>query len=341
MLSLFALHAWLVPGAGYGQPIPVPNASFEEGTADGPANWTLNAGTGGRMRENSTEGHWHAYVDGSPDYASYWESPEISLEPDSVYALRMDGFERLKRVAPHIERMLTEQVEDALASGPNLYCPMISTFQPARAAVRREEGDRSWWYVCTVPKEPYPGLFIDHPGVDMRVWLWMTWHYNLDGVLVWATNYWTSPGSFPDKPQNPYEDPMGWVSSKGPDIRSPWGNGDGRFFYPPLAAADASPPDPVIEPRVPAQRVAMLSDGIEDFEYLTMLARLIEESGETLSGAQRETMEGLLQVPDTIFTSRVDYNFDPTPPEERRAKIARGIEFLLQSAEQSESAVNE
>ena len=74
------------------------------------------------------------------------------------------------------------------------------------------EGDRFWWYVCTGPKAPYCTLFIDHPATELRVWLWQTWKRQISGILVWQTNYWTSGAAYPDNPQNPYEDPMGWVS---------------------------------------------------------------------------------------------------------------------------------
>ncbi|MDX1777137.1 MAG: hypothetical protein R3297_11190, partial [Desulfobulbales bacterium] len=50
-------------------------------------------------------------------------------------------------------------------------------------------------------------------------------------------------------PQNPYADPMGWTSgfSTPKGAKRPWGNGDGRFIYPPESTADAHPKEPVLE----------------------------------------------------------------------------------------------
>ena len=66
------------------------------------------------------------------------------------------------------------------------------------------------------------------------MWLWQTWQRDIRGILVWQSNYWTSSAAFPDKPQDPYEDPMGYVSgySTPSGVKRYWGNGDGRFIYP-------------------------------------------------------------------------------------------------------------
>ncbi|MCP4641325.1 MAG: DUF4091 domain-containing protein, partial [bacterium] len=156
-------------------------------------------------------------------------------EPDPKdYEFVMNGFQKLKDHAPGIGRMLTEQIEPELVGGPNIWCPLTPSYDKDQAAERRKDGDEFWWYVCTGPKAPYATLFIDHPGTEMRVWLWQTWKRRIDGILIWQSNYWTSNAAYPDGLQNPYEDPMSWVSgySTPGGKRKPWGNGDGRFIYP-------------------------------------------------------------------------------------------------------------
>ena len=136
-------------------------------------------------------------------------------EPDPKdYAFVNNGFAKLKKWAPDLRRMLTEQVEEALVGGPNIWCPLTASYDDKVATERRDKGDAFWWYVCTGPKTPYCTLFIDHPGTELRVWLWQTWQRRITGVLVWQTNYWTSSAAYPDPahPQNPYADPMGWMS---------------------------------------------------------------------------------------------------------------------------------
>ncbi|MBN2451188.1 MAG: hypothetical protein JXR77_12410, partial [Lentisphaeria bacterium] len=103
-------------------------------------------------------------------------------EPDPKdYTFVMNGFRTLREGAPGLRRMLTEQVEEALLGGPNLWCPVSPQFDPERAAARRVQGEQFWWYVCTGPKAPYCTLFIDHPGTEMRVWLWQTWARGIEG----------------------------------------------------------------------------------------------------------------------------------------------------------------
>ena len=251
-------------------------------------------------------------------------------EPDPKdYEFVMNGFNKLKEAAPDVTRMLTEQVEPNLVGGPNIWCPVSNNYKHEPAEERRKHGEKFWWYVCTGPKAPYCTLFIDHPGTELRVWLWQTWQRKIDGILVWQSNYWTSSAAYPDAnhPQNPYNDPMGWRSGYStPDgEKRPWGNGDGRFIYPPEAAADANPPGPVLDGPVDSIRWEMLRDGIEDYEYLAMLKRLLEAKKDKLSPGQRQEYAGLLDVPKEITSDMTTFTKDPAPIETRRDQVARAI----------------
>ena len=196
------------------------------------------------------------------------------------------------------------------------------------------QGERFWWYVCTGPKAPYCTLFIDHPATELRVWLWQTWQRDIRGILVWQSNYWTSAAAFPDQAQNPYEDPMGYVSgySTARGVKRFWGNGDGRFVYPPEAAAvpGLSGPDPVIAAPVSSIRFEMLREGIEDYEMLYLLRELLQQKHDSLPAAQVSRYENLLQVPESITRDMVTFATDPAPIYQRRAEIAAAIEQLQQ-----------
>ena len=248
------------------------------------------------------------------------------------YDFVMNGFRKLKEAAPDIRRMLTEQVEPNLVGGPNLWCPLTPSFDLETAEARRAEGDRFWWYICTGPKAPFVGLFIDHPGAELRVWGWQTWKRRVSGLLIWATTYWTSPCAYPDhdQPQNPYEDPMGWVSgySTPAGAKRPWGNGDGRFVYPPEVAADAHPAGPVLEGPVDSIRFEMLRDGIEDYEYMAMLDRLIDQHRDRLSKRRLRRYRALLEVPEAISADLTHFTTNPAPIEKHRRAVARALERL-------------
>ncbi len=248
------------------------------------------------------------------------------------YEFVMKGFNKLKNAAPDIARMLTEQVEPELIGGPNIWCSVSNNYKHEPAEQRRKHGEKFWWYVCTGPKAPYCTLFIDHPGTELRVWLWQSWERKIEGILVWQTNYWTSSAAYPERehPQNPYEDPMGWRSGYStPDgVKKPWGNGDGRFIYPPEAAADAHPTEPVLEGPVESIRWEMLRDGIEDYEYLAILSRLLKAKKDKLSPQKLKEYTALLDIPESITTDMKTFTKDPAPIEARRDRIARAIGAL-------------
>ena len=251
--------------------------------------------------------------------------------PDQ-YAFVMNGFAKLKRYAPGLTRMLTEKVAPGLIGGPNLWCPISNNYNQEQADARRQYGEKFWWYVCTGPKAPYTGLFIDHPAPEMRIWAWQTWQRGINGLLVWQLNYWTSSAAYPEplQPQNPYEDPMSWTSgySTPAGQRLPWGNGDGRFIYPPTEAAAAHPAAPVLAGPVDSIRWEQLRDGIEDYEYMVVLRKRLNAAKSRLSASDVQELERLLQVPAEITRSLTDFTKDGAPIEKHRRAVAEAIQRL-------------
>jgi hypothetical protein len=307
-------------------------------------------GLGGGTYQDRNEPELNGFAESTPEYQrgfrAYVQGLERHLrekgwldeayvywfdEPEPKdYEFVMKGFGKLRDSAPGIRRMLTEQPEPALAGGPNIWCPVTSAYEPRAAQERQRAGDAVWWYVCTEPKAPYAGLFLDHPGTEMRVWLWQTWKYQVQGILVWQTNYWTSEAAYPDRPQNPYADPMSWVSgySNAAGVRQEWGNGDGRFLYPPERAAGADHDGPVLDGPVDTIRWEMLRDGVEDYEYFAILRRLLESRGAGLAPEDRRAYEELLLVPQAVAADMTRFTHDPAPLESHRQALARAIEAL-------------
>ncbi len=123
---------------------------------------------------------------------------------------------------------------------------------------------------------------------------------------------------------------MGWRSgySTAKGVKKPWGNGDGRFIYPPEAAADAHPGEPVLDGPVESIRWEMLRDGIEDYEYLAILNRLLKDKKDKLTAKQRQQYTALLEVPEDITKDMTTFTKDPAPIETRRDRIARAIAKL-------------
>jgi hypothetical protein len=297
---------------------------FEEGT---PEHARLFRDYLGQIERHLDERGWLSKA------FTYWFD-----EPDPKdYEFVVAGMKRLKDSAPRIRRMLTEQPEPALVGSVDIWCGLTPEWTPEAVRARRAAGEEVWWYICTGPKAPYVTEFIDHPGTELRLWPWQSWQYGVSGLLVWATIYWTSPLAYPEPArQDPWQDPMSWVTGYGFPVghRSPWGNGDGRFLYPPRPTnAGADGTDPLLEGPVNSIRWENLRDGMEDYEYLWVLqqevARVSRQSGRETDARIAEARM-LLQVPDSISRNLTEFTTDPGPILQRRRAIAEAILRLRQ-----------
>ena len=256
-------------------------------------------------------------------YVYWFDEPEAR-----DYAFVQAGVDRLKKYAPGLQTFITKhELQKDWKGTIDIWCPLTPFYNHHVAQERRTRGERYWWYVCCGPHAPYCTLFIDHPATDLRVWLWQTWQRNIVGALVWESTYWTAR---PDVAQNIYRDPMTYVEGTRPEENKYWGNGDGRFLYPPLATATPglSGDKPVIEPPVSSIRWEMLREGIEDYEFLWMLRDLINKQRSSLTAEQVQSYESLLEVPESISRNVTSFTTDPAPIYARRAAVAEAIEQL-------------
>ena len=239
-------------------------------------------------------------------------------EEDNAFV--MNGFAKLAKYAPKLQRFLTSPCRQELLGGPQIWCPIAPDLDTPLARERQRLGEEFWLYVCTMPCAPYATEFIDHPAVELRTWLWQSWAENITGVLIWTANLWTSKSVYPDdkRPQNPYVDAQAWSP-----FATPWGNGDGRLIYPPetvfedVTSRDTSlKPGPNFDDPVGSIRGEMLRDGIEDYEYFVMLKKL-------------DPANPLLAVPPSVSKSLTDFNKSPDGIEAHRSRLAREIERRL------------
>ena len=87
-------------------------------------------------------------------------------------------------------------------------------------------------------------------------------------------------------------------------MRYNWGNGDGRFLYPPRACFDGGSA-PVFAPPNGSMRLEILRDGIEDYEYFAMLSRL-------------DPANPLLEAPPGVTESLTRFTVRPEPVKAHR-----------------------
>jgi len=308
-------------------------------------------GLGGGTFYERAPGRIGRYEQGSPEYERLLASHGRQLvehlrakgwlpkayvywfdEPDKKdYEFVANTMKRIGRVAPGLTRMLTEQPEPELYGFVDLWCPVVSAVDAKTIAARRKEGERFWWYLCCGPHAPYIGLFIDHPAVDLRVWAWLSRKWGVTGLLVWQVNYWNSATAFlPPDIQNPWQDPMSYQSGYGkkPGEIGYWGNGDGRFLYPPNRDVKTDKRKHISGP-ISSLRWEMLREGIEDYEYFILLDEAIAAAKQrgVATNLIRQA-EQLAIVPDAVIADAKTYSHDPQPLHQHRRQIAEMIERL-------------
>jgi hypothetical protein len=108
-----------------------------------------------------------------------------------------------------------------------------------------------------------------------------------------------------------------------------WGNGDGRFIYPPNRNVDSDKTKYLGGP-VNSVRWEILREGLEDYEYLWLLERAVKSATKgkkALAGEGRK----LLDLPASLFVSGREYTKDPRVILEYRKKIAEALEGLQSS----------
>jgi hypothetical protein len=306
-------------------------------------------GMGGGTFQSRYLGELEGFKEGTPEHArlfrDYLEQVERHLrergwldraftywfdEPDPKdYEFVVDGMKRIKAAAPGIKRMLTEQPEPALLGNVEIWCGLTPEWSKEKVRARRAAGEEVWWYVCTGPKAPYVTLFIDHPATELRLWSWQSWQYGVQGLLVWESDYWNSPAAFKAPAlQNPWIDPMSYVSGYDfqPGHVGYWGNGDGRFLYPPRRDY-TNESNPSLDGPVVSMRWEFLRDGIEDYEYFWLLNQAIDQMKlkQPDSGLVKEA-QSLLEVPATVSLDLTHFTDDPRPMLIHRRRIAEMIE---------------
>ena len=235
----------------------------------------------------------------------YW----IDEPTPADYPRVMEGMDLLRRHAPRLRRMLTATPCLELRGAATIWNPTSPYLNWGDAAYCRAAGEKFWWYICNDPVAPYACDYIDHAGVDLRIWLWQTWGEKVAGVLLWGAAYWNCHTMYPDpeRRQNPWLDAGSWNG-----YYTSNGNCDGRLLYPPRACFSPGAKD-VDEGPVPSQRYEMIRDGIEDYEYFVMLRRL-------------SPSDPLLKVPPSIYRSMTSFSFDPSHIEKHRVRLAHAIE---------------
>ncbi len=170
----------------------------------------------------------------------------------------------------------------------------------------RAKGGEMTWYISCDQYYPQPNYFIDAPAMDPVMVPWITWRYQLQGILYWDVKFW--PQTI-DPWLNPVTYLEGFFCSEGRTL-----NGEGSLIYPGSEVHRYTGQKDVNGP-VSSVRFELLREGIEDYEYLWMLKSLGDE------GFANEAVRGMVATVGA-------FSRNPDQLYALRAKMAARIEQL-------------
>ena len=207
----------------------------------------------------------------------------------------------VKRAAPGLMNMMTARQFPPELHYVDIWCPEAYSFDPEAAKAEQARGRAVWWYVAFSTRHPYPDVWIDYPALDCRVWPWMTWKHDLDGMLYWSVTAWWRG------------DP--WQTGQ----TFPGANGDGSLLYP---GRDGQPVDSI--------RWECLRDGFEDYEVLCLLdagARELQAKGQQPELVNQA--RALAAIDDRVVKSYKEYNPDPAALVAARRQMSDALERVV------------
>ncbi|MBN1541479.1 DUF4091 domain-containing protein [candidate division KSB1 bacterium] len=208
---------------------------------------------------------WFAYINalqgylqnlGYLDKAYYYfaNEPQDQADYDAVAWYS----KQLKAAAPNFKLMVSEEPKSEIYSQPgakiDIWLPVLHNFDPAESNDRfLNHDEETWIYFLRSTRPPYFNpITLDHPGIEAKFTGWFLWKYRLRGIAYYTLNNWS---------QNPWTDPL-----------YDGHNGELFMVYPPsednLPIAYGSNNHRL----VPSIRIELLRDGLEDYEYLYLLA---------------------------------------------------------------------
>ena len=211
---------------------------------------------------------WYAYLQkkgwAERAYLYMLDEPNTKEAYDQVRqlgALVHEGAPKLRCLV--VEQPYTQNPEwGTLDEAIDIWCPLFAFIDEASIKRVQSAGDDVWSYTALCQRAPSshpdyekvkndhpPYWQIDFPVLSYRIAPWLNRRYGVTGLLYWTTVCWTSPQ------RNPWDSPGFRVNF----------NGEGMLFYPGEEAG--------IEGPITTIRLKNLRDGMEDYEYFTLLEK--------------------------------------------------------------------
>ena len=316
------------------------------------------AGIGGVNFEFSRPGFIGGFRQGSPEYEMLMKDCLTKLqaglkesgmlehtlvywgdEPTPpAYPVLEDTHRLIKKYAPGIHTFMTEIITwrerryDTMdiSGSTDISCVSWECFENHDIIKKYQQRPEQepWNYLCATTKYPYFTDFIDANGIDMRIWLWASYMYQFKGILIWASTFWNAGSQYSSTElQNPWTDPYCFATSD-QLVQRLLAVGDGILFYPNNRHPNEDRTTAYTGRPIPCIRLEIMRDGMEDYEYLTMLEAKIPAMNASDAAKARD----LLVLPPEVFkddnleTTDIWYIYDPQYLFQRREQIAALLE---------------
>lgn len=230
--------------------------------------------------------------------------------PEPTWPKLVERFQLWKDTAPHIPLMVSAMgLQPFLPFGVDIWTVHTQLMdtpnnQPILERVQQGGGKEVWWYVNQYPPRPYANFLIDFAAIEHRILFWQAWALGIKGLHYWGVNC-TDPA------QNPYTDQLDATPT----------NGDGCLVY------------PGAEGPVDSVRWEVIRDGIEDYDYLVILAgRLakLRARPDAASAGRETSIQSAKTALDlkTLVPDLVTFPRDPQALLTKRDQIANAIVTL-------------
>ncbi|MGN0866341.1 MAG: glycoside hydrolase domain-containing protein [Oligosphaeraceae bacterium] len=244
-------------------------------------------------------------------------------KPADMFPMIRESLLKIRQVAPGVPTYTTLYDgtfgrENGLDEVIDAWIPLTVSYgrNQDNAILARERGDKVGWYVCCTPTMPYANFLLEHPATANRLLMgFMKKKYGAECFLYYQTSVWRiyekdSSGTYVFKGM--IDTPV----TGGPILEYPWIGesfqnfpGDGRLLYP---AADGP---------IPTTRIKSIRDGAEDWMYLELLAKALENA-DAMDDAWRDAAAKELQVEDELVRDLTSWTTNPALVQAKKLRLA-------------------
>jgi hypothetical protein len=201
----------------------------------------------------------------------------------------------VREVVPGLKVLCTKgpQVQNppwgSLVGWVDIWAPLWPMFGEQAVKKRRSAGEEIWSYTALCQGRPEsPFWQLDFPILNYRIPMWISWRFDITGLLYWSTTNWATT-------RDVWTNPLTYGEQY---------NMEGSLLYPGV--------DVGVQGFITSIRLKQIREGLEDYEYLTILAQR----------RSRAVAEGVVK---RIARSWHDWDTDARHLLYARAEIARLI----------------